>query len=357
MATSCRPFPDWPTLACTAGVNTLVALLFPLMSILYGGRFSMANFTGDFVTAWTFANCIGLPAALMPWEKVLRKPRSALAMWTLNVVILVALAATGTVAAGAIFIAIGWVQPSGFGEFYRHNIAITILITLLVGCGFIAYETQRSKLVQAAVDRERALKLATEARLSSLESRLHPHFLFNTLNSISSLIPDDPKRAERLVEQMAALLRFSLDSAQRGMVPLERELKIVNDYLEIEKARLGDRLEFGIRVKGDPEGVGVPPLAIQTLVENSIKHAIAPDRAGGKVEVNVAVSAAGVEIAVYDSGPGFSLERTPAGHGLDNLQNRLTTLYGGGARLRATRNGTAAVNVLLPLVRVVGAPD
>ncbi len=83
-------------------------------------------------------------------------------------------------------------------------------------------------------------------RLASLQSRVHPHFLFNTINSISSLVHEDPERAEDMLTRMAALLRFSLDSAQPGLVPVERELNIVRDYLEIERARFGERLRYEI---------------------------------------------------------------------------------------------------------------
>src|SRR5260370_15757962 len=116
------------------------------------------------------------------------------------------------------------------------------------------------------LERERALKRATEAQLASLESRIHPHFLFNTLNSISSLIPEDPARAEKLLEQMAALLRFSLDASQSGLVPLSRELKIVTDYLEIERARCGDRLRYHFDVAANAGDAKVPPFACPTLV-------------------------------------------------------------------------------------------
>ena len=111
-------------------------------------------------------------------------------------------------------------------------------------------EDTKSKLHKEELERERARKLATEAQLSSLESRLHPHFLFNTLNSISSLIHSDPVRAERMVERMAALLRFTLDSHSGGLVGFDQEMKIVRDYLEIEQARLGGRLRWGIELKG-----------------------------------------------------------------------------------------------------------
>jgi LytS/YehU family sensor histidine kinase len=169
---------------------------------------------------------------------------------------------------------------------------------------------------------------------------VHPHFLFNTLNSISSLIPKDPERAERLIERLAALLRFSLETHQGGLVELEREMLIVRDYLEIEQARLGDRLRYHLDPGAGLEAFRLPPLAVQTLVENSIKHAIAPDRAGGEIRVQAARNNGSLQIEVADSGPGgFSMELAPAGHGLDNLRNRLQVLYGDAAELRASRDG------------------
>ncbi len=109
-------------------------------------------------------------------------------------------------------------------------------------------------------EQERAYKLLAEARLSSLASRIHPHFLFNTLNSIASLIPTDPKRAEDTVGKLASLLRFSLSGNQAGLVPLSQELKIVRDYLEIERTRFGQRLRYTIDARGDAgRGEGTAP--------------------------------------------------------------------------------------------------
>jgi LytS/YehU family sensor histidine kinase len=200
------------------------------------------------------------------------------------------------------------------------------------------------------LEEERARKLAVEARLSSLESRIHPHFLFNTLNSISSLIQEDPKLAERLVERLAALLRFSLDSNQTSTVPLDRELKIVTDYLEIEKARFGDKLRYSIDVPAELRAIEVPPLAVQTLVENSLKHAVATRRDGAAVSICARVSAGQVEVEVLDDGPGFSVDSIKAGHGLENLQSRLAALFDERASLDfSTRDGQTAVTISLPL--------
>jgi len=170
--------------------------------------------------------------------------------------------------------------------------------------------------------------------LASLSSRVQPHFLFNTLNSIAALIRENPEQAEQTVERLASLLRSSLDQTQ--IVPLEQEIKLVRDYLEIQKTRLGERLTFEIAVEPGIQA-GVPPFSVQTLVENSVKH-VAGRRQGG-VDLHIRASRFGddVIILVADNGPGFDADSMKSGHGLDNLQARLRAVYGDRAGLEFLR--------------------
>ena len=201
------------------------------------------------------------------------------------------------------------------------------MITAIYGGAVVSYHYYQSELANKDLEKERALKLAALAQISSLESRIHPHFLFNTLNSISALIPEDPRRAERLIERVSALLRFSLDSADKGLVPLEQEMKIVKDYLEIEKTRFESRLSFRIEAAGNCLACMVPPLSVQTLVENSVKHAVAPSRAGGSIDVRASLDRGRLRVEVSDSGPGFTADAIAAGHGLDMLRSRLAAQF------------------------------
>jgi len=137
---------------------------------------------------------------------------------------------------------------------------------------------------------------------------------------------------------MAALLRFSLDANQAGLVPLSAELKVVADYLEIERARFGDRLRYQIDVPSDLETARVPPLAVQTLVENSVKYAVTPNRGGGEIRIAGTRENGSVSVTVTDQGPAFTLESVPRGHGLDNLKDRLATLFGHQAGLTLHRS-------------------
>ena len=243
-------------------------------------------------------------------------------------------ATIGTLLSGLILIAFGQHPVSAYGSMTSHSLLISLLLSLIFGASFYFYENLRGaleattlQLHKKRLEEERARKLAVAAQLSSLESRVRPHFLFNTLNSISALVRENPERAERMVEQLSALLRFSLDANQRRTVPLRHEIKLVNDYLEIEKTRFNSRLRFSFDIPPELNAVAVPPFAVQTLVENSVKHAIAPRRAGGEIRVTARIDGSHIKLEVLDDGPGFTPQAIIAGHGLDTLQARLTALF------------------------------
>jgi sensor histidine kinase YesM len=316
--------------------DTLIGLISPAMYLWLGpkldGRALMVNIAGGQV----YAHCIGTLAHVsMMWAypRVVRWSRAQ--RWITVFTIFVAVTAIGCAIANVIFVLAGLYQARDFWEHFQWAFRIGLIITIVFGVSGAIIETLKSKLESANTNHERALKLATEARLSSLESRVHPHFLFNALNSISSLIREDPDRAERLIERMAALLRFSLDSNQLGVVTLSQEMEVVRGYLEIEKARFGDRLQFSVEYPPEMSETAVPPLSVQTLVENSVKYAVAPKREGGSICVFASGSSDRLEIEIRDDGSGVNLATIPAGHGLDLLQSRLHTIYDGAARLRA----------------------
>ena len=256
----------------------------------------------------------------------------------------------GCLIAGLVLIPLGLSSIRDYWPDFQRSAGIGVVFTLIFGLSMYFYQVQQHRLEMAnaelrlrQIEEERAHKLAAQARLSSLESRIHPHFLFNTLNSIAALIPNDPQRAEDMVTKFAALLRFSLNSNQTSTVPLGQEAAIVRSYLEIERARFGDRLRYEIDVPPALEHLGVPPLALQTLVENSVKHVIARRPTGGLIRVSAQGVDGVVHLDVTDGGPGYSLEEIPAGHGVHNLIDRLTLVYGGDAYLDVIRDGAQAI--------------
>src|SRR5580700_6105764 len=312
-------------------INTAIAFVPAIMLVTMVQGVTWRQFVINFGFSFVYAQCIGsLAFATIPRIWVASCDVHTIARWSMRVAASFGASIVGCMIAGLIFVMLGWSPLGAYWDQFTGSLKIATFLTIVAGSVIAMFETMRSRLEQTTLqlrtkelERERALKLATEAQLASLESRIHPHFLFNTLNSISSLIPEDPERAERLVEQMAALLRFSLDANQAGLVPLAAELKVVADYLEIERARFGDRLRYRIEVAPDLENARVPALAVQTLVENSVKYAIAPNRAGGEIHIAGSRQNGCLIVAVTDQGPGFTLESAPAGHGLDNLKGRL----------------------------------
>src|SRR5262249_27417093 len=282
--------------------------------------------------------------------------RSAPIRWTVKLTVLAALAVVGAGLAVSAITLLGLRPAEPLWLCFRHDFSINVLITLTLGISMGLYDVQRRRLDavttalrERELEHERARKMALEARLASLEARLQPHFMFNTLNAISALIQEDPNEAERTVERLAALLRFSLDATEPGGVPLEHELKIVTDYVETERTRFGDRLEYALDIAPEAAGADVPPLTLQPLVENSVKHAIAPRPSGGKLRVEAAVAGHRLRLSVWDDGPGFTADAMRPGHGLDTLRARLAARFGADASLSvARRDGGMLVTVTLP---------
>jgi sensor histidine kinase YesM len=326
-------------------VNTAIAFIPPLLNVVGGEPPPFSKLVTTFLYSLVYSHCIGsLAFAAMPrlWIGTGKSP--AWVKWPARATAAFGASVAGSLIAGLVFVALGWCPLSLYWQQFNASLKIAIFLTVVAGSLVSMYGSFRERLERTTLqlrtkelERERALKLATEAQLASLESRIHPHFLFNTLNSISSLIPEDPKRAEKLVEQMAALLRFSLDSNQSGLVPLGREMKIVSDYLEIERVRFGDRLRFRIEVAPELQDASVPPLAVQTLVENSVKHAVSRSQAGAEIRIRGARDNGSLRIEVLDQGPEFRLDAAPSGHGLDILRGRLNALFGDRAALALER--------------------
>ena len=306
--------------------------------------------------ALIFANASGLPAvAFLPplVEKMLQRKLPMAPVVMVGIVIFTVI---GCFVAQNLMVWLGRASRQTFWHDYYYTVRFASLFSAVFGLGGFFYGSLRerlreteNKLHEKEVAEERSRKLEAEARLRWLESRIHPHFLFNTLNSISSLIPNDPVRAEQIVGRLAALLRSSLDGTNQPLISLEQELGIVENYLEIEKARFGTKLRSVIEAPADLQSTKVPPLAIQSLVENAVKYGITPQKVGGELLVRTFATNGDLHVEVADSGPGFDLAVVPAGHGLDNLVGRLDALFGDRARLNVTRRDQhCVVEMVLP---------
>ena len=324
-------------------VACAVALLIVLLFLSLGTRLSESGV--HFLVAFVYSASIAIPSAfLLNWIAHNYSAQFPRMIVLIHAAALVATAILGSLASGLILQFAGIVPRDAYWFQFRSYLAFTVVITLMIGMSMTSYHTVLFKLQEATlelrtrqVEQERAYKLLAEARLSSLESRIHPHFLFNTLNSIAALIPSDPQRAEDTVGKLAALLRFSLSANQSGLVLLSQELKIVRDYLEIERTRFGSRLRYEIAVPDELTEVSVPPLALQSLVENAVKHVVAQRNQGASIRIHGARVAGRIVLEVSDDGPGFTLAAITPEHGLGNLIARIELLFGSAGQLEVAR--------------------
>ncbi len=311
----------------------------------------------QFLGSFIYSMLIGLPTALaLNWIGFRYTNQFPRLVFVIYIAVLTTTATCGCLIGAQVFELIGINPPGFYWREVQSSWPTCLVITLIVGLSITSYETLRHRLQDATlelrtrqVEQERANKLLVEARLSSLESRIHPHFLFNTLNSIASLIPSDPRRAEDTVGKLASLLRFSISANQSSLVPLAQELKIVRDYLEIESTRFGQRLHYEISVPAALGHIKVPPLALQTLIENSVKHVVAQRTQPASITLSGAQNDGQLLLTVSDDGPGFSLANIAPDHGLGNLAARLELLFGEAAHIDVSRvEDRTTVSIALP---------
>lgn len=328
-----------------------------IYALLLGSVAGWPSMLSCFVISFIYASVIGAAAnVIMPIAAARLSGGAPTLYWLGLAGTLLGLTLIGSGIAGTLAAALGLFGPGPTWAAQRTGMSIALVLAMTVGMGIAVYESMRGRLNavreslrERQLELERAHRLAADARLASLESRLHPHFLFNALAAIAGQVKESPERAERLLVEFAELLRASLDATRRHTVPLGDELTVVQSYLEIEQVRLGERLRAKLDVPEDVKAWPVPPLALHTLVQNSVKHVAAARLAGAEVRIEARRAGEGLALSVWDDGPGFELAEAPPGHGLETLRARLAVLFGPAASLEATRaDGGARVTMSLP---------
>ncbi len=235
--------------------------------------------------------------------------------------------------------AILWLSVTNYGYYW-----------VILGA-YYAFDYSRKYRAQKLQSAELEARLS-RAQLDTLRAQLHPHFLFNTLNSVAVLALEEPEKANAMIRRLSELLRITLDSAGRHEVPLAEELHTLQHYLAIQQIRLEERLHVTMDVDPDTLDAPVPTLILQPIVENAIRHGIDPRVAGGTIVVRAARQRDRLLLQVTDDGHGLATAGDREGIGLGNTRARLAELYGGSHRLdlRDVPGGGLAVSIEIPFL-------
>jgi len=217
------------------------------------------------------------------------------------------------------------------------------------------HESQQRKLRAAHLETQ-----VVEARLKTLEAELHPHFLFNTLHAISTLVHRDPESADRMISRLSDLLRITFDRSGEPKVTLKEEIDFLQKYLDIEQTRFQDRLRVSVNVEADALDGEVPRMILQPIVENAIKHGIAGRQGGDQIHITAGRNGERLWMQVRDNGGGLqvgTLRALRTGVGLANTRDRLDCLYGRLYRLEfSDRDGGLSVLIDIPFQRLATPP-
>ena len=309
--------------AMTVTLSALIAVLLALAEPT----------TGHFTTFLVFSECIGL--SILGWNVLLIRGLHLRRVAPPSAIGISMLAATplGYLTGHALA---SWLLGRPLGLFSsQRSPALDMLVTLLAG-GFVAYLFwSRNRLMRERAARAEAQRLAAEAQLRLLRAQLEPHMLFNTLATLRSLVEVDAAQARRLIDQLITYLRAALSASRTEVTTLAREFEQLRAFLEIMALRMGARLQFDLELPADLQATPIPPMLLQPLVENAIKHGLEPQVGAGSLRVQARRSGGTVEIAITDSGLGLGQPAdAPGGYGLQHVRERLLATYGAQSTLR-----------------------
>lgn len=318
-----------------------------LFNTAIAGLLTAVGFGGDFWNNMVFSQCIGLSIyaanASVMCHITDKRWRWGVLVFTFP----------GSIVFGVTLGA--WI--TGAGDWSNPQAWVAVIIGLFFGgIGSIAYLlNQRIKQLGVEVKQRRMNEMESEkrqmeAQLKMLQAQIEPHFLFNTLANVSSLIDTDPALSKRLLERLNDWLRIALVRARSDNATLGDELEMLENYLQILKIRFGDRLRWTMDVDVEVRSQVFPPMLLQPLVENAVRHGIEPKIGGGAIGIRAILSEDSLRIEVRDTGVGM-LNKDGVGAGLANVRARLATLFGDKGRLSIQNDHSGGVVAILELPR------
>ena len=322
-------------LACWTLVGLSFAAQLHFASAHFGNPITWRRALGVTLTDWYLYGLLSLPALWLARRLPLEQPvfwRSVtvhlVASGFFSLLYMVLRAWLGTFETGVPITFAAVFNPLVVRTFHYNVLVYWVVVGFSTGLGFYTKFRERER---RASELEKRL---AEARLHALQMQINPHFLFNTLNGIATLMHQDVEAADRALVRLSELLRLAVDSAESQEVPLHRELEFLSRYLELEQTRFGDRLRVSMEIAPETLDALVPNLVLQPLVENAIRHGIQPHARPGEILVQARREGEWLRLGVEDSGGGQG-SPLPAreGVGLSNTRARLRLLYGEAQRL------------------------
>lgn len=231
---------------------------------------------------------------------------------------------------------------------YKFNVLVTIIVGTLV----LLYHFQRINaevlLKAKEMDLVKLDQLKTEAQLQALQAKINPHFLYNALNSIASLIHEDADKAEDMTLKLSKLFRYSINTMEENFSTIKEEIEILNTYIAIEKIRFGDRISFKIEMPTELLNKQIPRFLLQPLVENALKHGLKDSIEGGELKVKIDQIANRIVVLIFDNGIPFPEELT-AGYGLQSTFDKLQLLYKENSDIQINNTPTKHIKISIPL--------
>lgn len=333
---------------------TLVIVFYALMTVLY--YLALVIDVGIWQQYWAVLLNYGLKALLtLPLLWLFFRKAESLSVWKKGLLHLIVMPLFAYVSV-TIYYAI--CDRLGIFRLSDSRVIWDFYLTILFYCiqfGIFHLYAYSKKLQAQELLSAQLSKLNAQSELSTLKAQLNPHFLYNVFNTINAAIPTTAKNARNMVNELSDLFRYQLKASREELVPLKEEIEFVRKYLDLEKERFGERLQYEITVDSETEEELIPPIIIQPLVENAIKHGISPLIKGGIIRISVARQNEVLQFSVYDTGKGVKgqhkAQLLTKGVGLSNTNERLLKMYGEVLELWENKEGGLCVGFSIPLTK------
>jgi sensor histidine kinase YesM len=337
------------------GAARLTAGSFLLCAVAAGLLFWAAPALGTLARLFVFVECVGMVfiaciAVLGRSKRLLRM--QALPRWLLTGVIAIPAGYFG----GHLIALLLLGEPISRVVGHESDYMVAFAFGLVLAAFVLYAAAARDQLAKEAIARSDAQRLATESELRLLRAQLEPHMLFNTLANLRSLVDEDPRQAQRMIDQLIVYLRSTHAASRDEVTTLQSEFAQLRAYLEIMALRMGPRLAYSLDLPAELEQIAIPPMLLQPLVENAIKHGLEPKLGAGSIEVLARSVEGSIEVEIDDSGLGLPPHQPVSsgddagevcGSGLANVRDRLQALYGSQASLTLQARAPCGVRAVV----------